>query len=194
LTVPAPTSLETPADQAEELPPGVIRVLLSREQIAERIEGLAAEIDETHKGHEIVLVAVLKGALMVVADLSRALKLPTSIEFMAVSSYGGATSSSGVVRILKDLDRDISGQHVLIVEDVLDSGRTLSWLVRNLQARHPASLEICALLRKPEAAKVKVAVRYVGFEVGPEFVVGYGLDFAERFRGLPYIGLFDPAA
>ena len=192
MTVPASTTLTAPADSSGELPPGVIRVLLSREQIAARIEGLAAEIDANHVGHEIVLVAVLKGALMVVADLSRALTVPTSIEFMAVSSYGGATSSSGVVRILKDLDRDISGQHVLIVEDVVDSGRTLSWLVRNLQARHPASLEICTLLRKPDADKVKVAVRYVGFDVGPEFVVGYGLDFAERFRGLPYIGLFDP--
>lgn len=194
LTVSSQASPEAGADVRDALPPGVVRVLHSREEIAARIEGLAAEIDAAHAGHEVVLVAILKGALMVVADLSRALTVPTSIEFMAVSSYGGASSSSGVVRILKDLDRDISGKHVLIVEDVLDSGRTLSWLVRNLQARHPASLEICTLLRKPDAAKVKVEVRYVGFDVGPEFVVGYGLDFAERFRGLPYIGLFDPAA
>ena len=179
---------------AEGLPVGVVRVLISEAEIAARIKGLAAEIDANHAGHEIVIVAVLKGALMIVADLARALKVAASIEFMAVSSYGGATSSSGVVRILKDLDRDVSGQHVLIVEDVVDSGRTLSWLVRNLQARRPASLEICTLLRKPDAVKVKAPLRYVGFEVGPEFVVGYGLDVGERFRGLPYIGLFDPDA
>ena len=182
------------SDPEEQLPPGVVKVLISRQDIARRIKELGAEIDETHAGHDLVLVAILKGALMVVADLSRALRVPTSIEFMAVSSYGGTTSSSGVVRILKDLDRDISGKHVLIVEDILDSGRTLSWLVRNLKARNPASLEICTLLRKPDAEKVKVPVRYVGFDVGPEFVVGYGLDFAERFRGLPYVGLFDPDA
>jgi hypoxanthine phosphoribosyltransferase len=182
------------SDPTVTLPPGVVRVLISREEIDKRIHDLAAEIDANHAGHELVLVAVLKGAVMVVADLSRALTVPTSIEFMAVSSYGGATSSSVVVRILKDLDRDVSGQHLLIVEDVVDSGRTLSWLVRNLRSRHPASLEICTLLRKPDADKVKVPVRYVGFDVGPEFVVGYGLDFAERFRGLPYIGLFDPDA
>lgn len=179
---------------AVPLPAGVVRVLISADQIRTRIGELAAEIDAAHAGHEIVLVAVLKGAIMVMADLARALVVPASLEFMAVSSYGAATSSSGVVRILKDLDRDIAGRHALIVEDIVDSGLTLSWLVRNLQARHPASLEVCALLRKPEATKVNVPVRYVGFDLGPEFVVGYGLDYAERFRGLPYVGLFDPDA
>lgn len=177
---------------ADPLPPGIVKVVLTEEQIHGRIAELAAEIDEAHEGHEIVLVAVLKGAFMVVADLSRALRTTASLEFMAVSSYGAATSSSGVVRILKDLDRDVADKHVVIIEDIIDSGLTLSWLVRNLRARRPASLDICALLRKSEMSKVAVPVRWVGFELGPEFVVGYGLDYAERFRGLPYIGLFDP--
>lgn len=193
LTVPRPTSSGSAPD-AGPLPPGIVRVLITEDQIRDRIAELAAQIDIAHEGHEIVLVAVLKGAFMVVADLSRALKTTASLEFMAVSSYGAATSSSGVVRILKDLDRDIAGKHVVVVEDIIDSGLTLSWLVRNLQARHPASLDICALLRKPEAVKVSVAVRWVGFDLGPDFVVGYGLDYAERFRGLPYVGLLDPDA
>ena len=192
---PAGTVLHGERDSGSQasVPPGVVEVLLTADQIQRRIRELAAEIDVAYTGQEIVLVAVLKGAMMVVADLSRALVAPTSIEFMAVSSYGAATSSSGVVRILKDLDRDIAGRRVLIVEDIVDSGLTLSWLVRNLQARHPASLEICALLRKPEALKGNVHVRYVGFDIGPEFVVGYGLDYAERFRSLPYLGIFDPS-
>jgi tRNA(Ile)-lysidine synthase len=193
VTVPRPTSSGLAPDPGS-LPPGIVRILITEEQIRDRIAELAAEIDIAHAGHEIVLVAVLKGAFMVVADLSRALKATASLEFMAVSSYGAATSSSGVVRILKDLDRDIAGKHVVVVEDIIDSGLTLSWLVRNLQARHPASLDICALLRKPEAIKVSVAVRWVGFDLGPEFVVGYGLDYAERYRGLPYVGLLDPDA
>jgi hypoxanthine phosphoribosyltransferase len=176
------------------LPEGIDRVLLTEQQIQTRIGELAAEIDAAHQGHEIVLVAVLKGAFMVVADLVRALRTQASVEFMAVSSYGAARSSSGVVRIIKDLDRDISGRHVVIVEDIVDSGLTLSWLVRNLKARRPASLEICTLLRKPEAVKAPIPVRWVGFELGPEFVVGYGLDYAEHFRGLPYVGLLDDAA
>jgi tRNA(Ile)-lysidine synthase len=188
--LPPGAALRPPA----EMPPGIVRVLITEDQIRERIAELAAEIDIAHAGHDIVLVAVLKGAFMVVADLSRALKTTASLEFMAVSSYGAATSSSGVVRILKDLDRDIAGKHVVVVEDIIDSGLTLSWLVRNLQARHPASLDICALLRKPEAIKVSVKVRWVGFDLGPEFVVGYGLDYAERYRGLPYVGLLDPDA
>jgi hypoxanthine phosphoribosyltransferase len=135
---------------------------------------------------------VLKGAAILLSDLARALTRPVTMEFMAVSSYGSATSSSGVVRILKDLDRDISGQHVLVVEDIVDSGLTLSWLLRNLHARQPASLEVMALLRKPDAVKVDVPVRYLGFDIPNEFVVGYGLDYAERYRELPYIARLKP--
>jgi hypoxanthine phosphoribosyltransferase len=136
-----------------------------------------------------LLVCVLKGAVMFVSDFARALPIPSELEFMAVSSYGSATSSSGVVRILKDLDRDISGRRVVIVEDIIDSGLTLSWLQRNLQTRGPASIDIVALLRKPEAVKVDVQVKYVGFDIPPDFVVGYGLDFNERYRDLPFVGL-----
>src|SRR5689334_9847516 len=142
---------------------------------------MAAAIDADYAGREVLLVGVLKGAVMVMADLARALTVPVSLEFMAVSSYGSGTSSSGVVRILKDLDKDITDRHVLVVEDIIDSGLTLSWLLRNLKSRGPATVEVCALLRKPEAQKVDVVVRYVGFEIPDEFVVGYGLDYAERF-------------
>ena len=169
-----------------------IRVLISEKEIADRLAEMARQIEADHDGDHLVLVAVLKGAVMVVADLSRELRLSTSLEFMAISSYGSATSSSGVVRILKDLDRDIGGQHVLLVEDIVDSGLTLSWLLRHLAARGPASLEVCALLRKPDAAKAPIPVRYVGFDIGPEFVVGYGLDFAERYRALPFVGVYEP--
>ena len=150
-------------------------------------------VDADYAGLDLLLVGVLKGAVMVMADVARALDLPTAMEFMAVSSYGSATSSSGVVRILKDLDRDISGRHVLIVEDIIDSGLTLSWLLKNLRARGPASLEVCALLRKPDAVRVEVPVRYVGFEIPNEFVVGYGLDYAERYRDLPFVGRLRPS-
>ena len=142
---------------------------------------------------DLLLVGVLKGAVMFMTDLARALPLPVQLEFMAVSSYGSSTSSSGVVRILKDLDRDIAGRHVLIVEDIIDSGLTLSWLLKNLESRNPASLAVCTLLRKPDAVKVDVEVRYVGFDIPNEFVVGYGLDYAERYRDLPFIGTLDPA-
>jgi hypoxanthine phosphoribosyltransferase len=182
----------TCADPERPTDPDIVQIVISEEQIQDKIRELAARIDADHAGHEVVLVAVLKGAIMVMADLSRALRVPVSLEFMAVSSYGAATSSSGVVRINKDLDRDITGKHVVVVEDIIDSGLTLSWLVRNLSARGPASIDVCTLLRKPEAAKVNVPVRYVGFDLGPEFVVGYGLDYAERYRQLPYIGLLDP--
>ena len=142
---------------------------------------------------DLLLVGVLKGAVMFMTDLARALPLPVQLEFMAVSSYGSSTSSSGVVRILKDLDRDIAGRHVLIVEDIIDSGLTLSWLLKNLESRGPASLQVCTLLRKPDAVKVEVPVKYVGFDIPNEFVVGYGLDYAERYRDLPYIGTLDPS-
>jgi hypoxanthine phosphoribosyltransferase len=141
---------------------------------------------------DLLLVTVLKGAVMFVTDLARAIPLPTQLEFMAVSSYGSSTSSSGVVRILKDLDRDIAGRDVLIVEDIVDSGLTLSWLLRNLATRGPKSLRVCTLLRKPDAVRTDVDIAYVGFDIPNEFVVGYGLDYAERYRDLPYIGTLEP--
>ncbi|MGQ0775639.1 MAG: hypoxanthine phosphoribosyltransferase [Pseudonocardiales bacterium] len=174
----------------------IAAVLVTAEQIQRRIAALAEEVAadfRTERGsRDLLLIGVLKGAVMFMTDLARALPIPVQLEFMAVASYGSATSSSGVVRILKDLDRDIAGRDVLIVEDILDSGLTLSWLLKNLAARRPASLEVCTLLRKPDAVKVDVPVRYVGFDIPNEFVVGYGLDYAERYRDLPYIGTLDP--
>jgi hypoxanthine phosphoribosyltransferase len=177
----------------------IASVLIDAEQIrvrtAELAEAIAAE-DRAAAGDDaddLILVCVLKGAIMFMTDLARALPVPVQLEFMAVSSYGSGTSSSGVVRILKDLDRDIAGRRVLIVEDIIDSGLTLSWLVKNLTTRGPASLKVVTLLRKPEAAKIDVDVAHVGFEIPDEFVVGYGLDYAERYRDLPHIGLLDPA-
>jgi hypoxanthine phosphoribosyltransferase len=168
------------------------KVLVTEDQIRTRLAELAAQIDADYAGRDLLLVGVLKGAVMVMADLARALETPVSMEFMAVSSYGSSTSSSGVVRILKDLDREIEGRHVLVVEDIIDSGLTLNWLLRNMRSRNPASVEVCALLRKPEAAKVDVQVKYVGFDIPSEFVVGYGLDYAERYRDLPFVGLLKP--
>ena len=167
-------------------------ILIAEDRIATRIQELADEISADYADRELLLVGVLKGAAILMSDLARALSRPVTMEFMAVSSYGSSTSSSGIVRILKDLDRDISGQHVLVVEDIVDSGLTLSWLLRNLQARQPASLEVMALLRKPDAIKVEVPVRYLGFDIPNEFVVGYGLDYAERYRDLPYIARLRP--
>jgi len=168
------------------------KVLVSEEQIQRRLAELAGEIDTDYGGRDLLLVGVLKGAVMVMADLARALHSPVEMDWMAVSSYGSGTKSSGVVRILKDLDRDITDRHVLIVEDIIDSGLTLSWLMANLSSRGPASVEVCALLRKPDAAQVDVPVRYVGFDIPNEFVVGYGLDYAERYRDLPFVGLLRP--
>ena len=170
----------------------IAEVLVSEQEIQDKIAQLAKAIDEDYRGKELMLVGVLKGAVMVMADLARALETPVSMEFMAVSSYGSSTSSSGVVRILKDLDREIAGQHVLLVEDIIDSGLTLNWLLRNMRSRGPASVEVCALLRKPDAAEVDVPVRYVGFDIPAEFVVGYGLDYGERYRGLPFVGRLKP--
>jgi hypoxanthine phosphoribosyltransferase len=167
-------------------------ILIAEDRIAARIKELADRISADYADRELLLVGVLKGAAILMSDLARALSRPVTMEFMAVSSYGSSTSSSGIVRILKDLDRDISGQHVLVVEDIVDSGLTLSWLLRNLQARQPASLEVMALLRKPDAIKVEVPVRYLGFDIPNEFVVGYGLDYAERYRDLPYIARLRP--
>jgi hypoxanthine phosphoribosyltransferase len=167
-------------------------VVISADQIRARIEALAAQIDADYAGQDILLVGVLKGAAMFMSDLARSLRQPSTMEFMAVSSYGSTHRSSGVVRILMDLNRDIAGKHVLVVEDIIDSGLTLSWLLKNLASRGPASMEIVTLLRKPDAAKVRVDVRYTGFDIPNEFVVGYGLDYAERYRGLPYIGILKP--
>lgn len=164
--------------------------LIDEATLHAKIAELAAAVAADHTGDEPpVLVCVLKGAVMFLTDFVRQLPIPAELEFMAVSSYGSATSSSGVVRILKDLDRDIAGRHVLIIEDIIDSGLTLSWLQRNLAARGAASIDVVALLRKPGAVKTDVHVQYVGFDIPSEFVVGYGLDYAERYRDLPFVGL-----
>jgi hypoxanthine phosphoribosyltransferase len=184
--------MEEAAVPPVHLHPDIESVLVSAEQIATKVAELAARIDADYAGREVVLVAVLKGAVMVMADLARALTIPVSMEFMAVSSYGAATSSSGVVRILKDLDRDITDCDVIVVEDIIDSGLTLSWLLRNLKSRHPRSVEVVAMLRKPEAAQVEVKVAYMGFDIPSVFVVGYGLDYAQRYRDLPYVGTLRP--
>jgi hypoxanthine phosphoribosyltransferase len=191
-TVESPSDLGPDVVHPVDLHPDVESVLVSTGQIADKIRELAARIDADYAGREIVLVGVLKGAVMVMADLARAITVPVSLEFMAVSSYGSATSSSGVVRILKDLDRDITGCDVLVVEDIIDSGLTLSWLLRNLRSRHPRSVEVVAMLRKPEAAQVQVPVAYMGFDIPSVFVVGYGLDYAQRYRELPYVGTLRP--
>jgi hypoxanthine phosphoribosyltransferase len=171
----------------------ITKVLVTEEQIANRIEELAREIEIKYEGKDLLLVGVLKGAVMFMADLSRAIQLPVTMDWMAVSSYGSGTQSSGVVRILKDLDVDVLGKNVLIVEDIIDSGLTLSWLISNLTARGAASVEVVALLRKPDAAKVDVEVAWVGFDIPNEFVVGYGLDYAEHYRTLKDVGVLAPA-
>jgi hypoxanthine phosphoribosyltransferase len=174
------------------------RVIITEEQIREKTAELAKQISADHAGRGadgLLLVCVLKGAVMFMADFARALGRygpPTEMEFMAVSSYGQGTTSSGVVRILKDLDRDIAGKHVVVVEDIVDSGLTLSWLLKYLASRSAASVEVVALFRKPDAVKVPVPVKYVGFDIPSEFVVGYGLDYAERYRELPYVGVLKP--
>ena len=183
---------------AEQYAGDIKSVLLSSETIQTKVAELGAQIGEDYReaidvnGQDLLLVTVLKGAVFFVTDLARAIPLPTQLEFMAVSSYGSSTSSSGVVRILKDLDRDINDRDVLIVEDIVDSGLTLSWLLRNLATRHPRSLRVCTLMRKPDAVRDDVDIAYVGFDIPNEFVVGYGLDYAERYRDLPYIGTLDP--
>ena len=167
-------------------------VLIPSEQLQARIGELAAQIDADYAGRDLLMVGVLKGAVMVMADLARSMHLPVQMDWMAISSYGSGTKSSGVVRILKDLDTDITGLHVLIVEDIVDSGLTLSWLVGNLRSRQPASIAVCAMLRKPSSAQMHVDVAYTGFDIGDEFVVGYGLDYAQRYRNLPFIGTLAP--
>ena len=165
------------------------RVIATEDQLREKIAELAAQVDKDYKDRDLLLIGVLKGAIMAMADLTRAMQRHTEMDWMAVSSYGSGTKSSGVVRILKDLDRDITGRNILIVEDIVDSGLTLSWLRANLLSRGAASVEILAILRKPDAAKVDVTVKYVGFEIPSDFVVGYGLDFDEKYRNLSFIGV-----
>jgi len=170
-----------------ELERDVEEILIDEETLQARIRELGVEISADYEGKDLLLVGVLKGAVFFMADLMRELSVPCEIDFMAISSYGAATDSSGVVRILKDLDINVAGRDVLVVEDIIDSGLTLSYLMRNLKARKPGSLEICALLTKPERREIDVPVRYVGFEIPNKFVIGYGLDFAERYRNLPYV-------
>jgi hypoxanthine phosphoribosyltransferase len=162
-------------------------VLVAEEQLARRVSQLASQITEDYTGRDLVLVGVLKGAMFFLSDLMRALRIPVEVDFMAVASYGSATKSSGVVRILKDLDAAIEGRDVVIVEDIVDSGLTLQYLLRNLAGRNPRSLEVCALLVKPERRKVELPTRYVGFEIPNRFAIGYGLDYEERYRNLPYV-------
>ncbi|HEY9412527.1 MAG TPA: hypoxanthine phosphoribosyltransferase [Jiangellaceae bacterium] len=168
------------------------QVLLTEDDIQVRLAEMASDIERDYEGRDLLLVGVLKGALMVMADLSRHLSRHVETDWMAISSYGSGTRSSGVVRIVKDLDTDITGRNVLVVEDIIDTGLTLSWLVSNLRSRGPASVEICTLLRKPEAAKTSVAVNYVGFDIPNAFVVGYGLDYAEKYRNLRVVGTLAP--
>lgn len=173
--------------------PDITKVLVTAEQIRDKVAEIASQIDSHYEGKKLLLVGVLKGAVPFMADLARAMELPTTQDWMAVSSYGSGTMSSGVVRILKDLDTDVKDRDVLIVEDIIDSGLTLSWLTANLKARGAASVEIVTLLRKPEAAKVEIAVRWVGFDIPNEFVVGYGLDYDERYRSLDGVGVLSPS-
>jgi hypoxanthine phosphoribosyltransferase len=174
-----------------ELERAVGEILIDRETLAGRVAELGAEVSADYEGRDLLLIGVLKGAVFFMADLMRHLTVPCEVDFMAISSYGDATDSSGIVRILKDLDINIEGRDVLVVEDIIDSGLTLSYLIRNLESREPASLEVCALLTKPSRREIDVPVRYVGFEIPNKFVVGYGLDFAERYRNLPYVGVLD---
>jgi hypoxanthine phosphoribosyltransferase len=173
---------------ADDMGEDLAEVLVTEAEIHARLTEMAADVERDYAGRDLLLVGVLKGAVMVMADFARALHGPAEMDWMAVSSYGSGTKSSGVVRILKDLDRDVTGRDVLIVEDIIDSGLTLSWLVANLGSRGAASVEVLTLLRKPEAAKVDVAVRYVGFDIPNAFVVGYGLDYSERYRNLRVVG------
>src|SRR6184192_4809030 len=179
---------------ATELERAVTEVLIEADALQRRIAELGEEISADYAGRDLLLVGVLKGAVFFMADLMRNLTIPCEIDFMAISSYGDSTDSSGVVRILKDLDINIEGRDVLVVEDIIDSGLTLSYLLRNLESREPASLEICALLTKPGRREIDVPVRYTGFEIPNRFVIGYGLDFGERYRNLPYVAVLSDDA
>ena len=177
---------------ADELTRGVSKVLIEEDAVAARVAELGADVSTDYADKDLLLVGVLKGAVFFMADLMRRLTIPCEVDFMAISSYGASTDSSGVVRILKDLDINIEGRDVLVVEDIIDSGLTLSYLMRMLESRNPASLEVCALLTKPARREIDVPVRWIGFEIPNRFVIGYGLDFAERYRNLPYVGVLDP--
>ena len=187
-------SLSTLTGHVEAYEPDIDRILITGEEIQAKLAELGEQIGNDYAGRKLLLVGVLKGAFVVMADLARYIRLPLEFDFMAVSSYGAATQTSGVVRILKDLDHDLEGLDVLLVEDIVDSGLTLNYLLKNLRARKPASLEVAALLRKVDLQRVPLDIRYTGFEIPNEFVVGYGLDYAERFRNLPYIATLRPEA
>jgi hypoxanthine phosphoribosyltransferase len=176
-----------------ELERAVGEILIDEETLSARVAELGAEVSADYQGRDLLLIGVLKGAVFFMADLMRHITVPCEVDFMAISSYGDSTDSSGIVRILKDLDINIEGRDVLVVEDIIDSGLTLSYLMRNLEAREPATLEICALMTKPERREIDVPVRYVGFEIPNRFVIGYGLDFAERYRNLPFVGVLEPS-
>jgi hypoxanthine phosphoribosyltransferase len=189
----------TLADHVAEYEQDIDEILITGEQIQAKVREMGERITEDYRGKNPLLVGVLKGAFVVMADLSRHVRLPLQFDFMAVSSYGAATKTSGVVRILKDLDHEIEGRHVLLVEDIVDSGLTLAYLLKNLRARKPASLEVAAIMLKTEVQQVPIEIKYRGFEIPPVFVVGYGLDYAERYRNLPYVatlkpGVYDAAA
>jgi hypoxanthine phosphoribosyltransferase len=181
---------ESPADHERDIE----RVLITEREIQETLARLGAEITRDYVGRDLLLVGVLKGAFVLMADLARHIALPVEFDFMAVASYGASTKTSGVVRILKDLDHDIEGRNVLLVEDIVDSGLTLAYVLKNLRGRRPATLEVCALLQKKDIQRVPLDIRYRGFEIPPDFVVGYGLDFSEKYRNLPYIGTLKPEA
>jgi hypoxanthine phosphoribosyltransferase len=189
---------DTPAatllSHVAEFEQDIEQILITGDDVQAKIREMGDRITEDYRGRDLLLIGVLKGAFVLMADLSRNIRLPLQFDFMAVSSYGVATKTSGVVRIMKDLDRDIEGKDVLLVEDIVDSGLTLAYLLRNLRARKPASLEVCALLQKPEVQQVSLDIKYKGFEIPPVFVVGYGLDFAERYRNLPYVATLKPEA
>jgi hypoxanthine phosphoribosyltransferase len=172
-----------------ELERAVGEVLIDEETLSARVAELGAEVASDYDGRDLLLIGVLKGAVFFMADLMRHITVPCEVDFMAISSYGDSTDTSGIVRILKDLDINIEGRDVLVVEDIIDSGLTLSYLMRNLESREPASLEVCALMTKPSRRQIEVPVRYIGFEIPDRFVVGYGLDLAERYRNLPYVAV-----
>jgi hypoxanthine phosphoribosyltransferase len=169
-------------------------ILVQADELQHRISEMAADVSRDYQGKDLLLIGVLKGAVFFLADLMRQIEIPCEVDFMAVSSYGSSTDSSGVVRILKDLDAPLEGRNVLIVEDIVDSGLTLQYLMRTLEARNPASIEVCALLTKPERRKVDAPARYVGFEIPDKFAIGYGLDYAERYRNLPYVATLEGIA
>ena len=187
-------STDTLLSHVAEFEQDIDRILISGDEVQAKIRELGDRITDDYRGKDLLLVGVLKGAFVVMADLSRHIRLPLRFDFMAVSSYGASTKTSGVVRILKDLDHDIEDMHVLLVEDIVDSGLTLAYLLKNLRARRPASLEVCALMQKPEVQRVDIDIRYKGFQIPPVFVVGYGLDFAEKYRNLPYVATLKPEA